>query len=242
MTDDTHPDEEEDEEEDDEPYVPDEDVPQWPIPAPTPTDIEAVLAGMRDGSNVYIRWLKEGAIDRQFARKLFWVIPVDEDGLEHEVVACGRTPGEAAAAAWAGACCDDTGDWYRDRHEWRNITEAEARSVPREVPPNWTFELHEVPKPSASAIPDFDDIWGSLPDTPLRPLDAAICFLLKLEQEVKASGWRVDRKLLELIGDHAGRVAYSLEDLRDELRPAEAKALRQLYLNCHTMKEEKRND
>ena len=120
-------------------------------PHPSAEEIEIVLAGMRDGTNVFIRWLKEGAVDRQFARKLFWVIPVEDEGdgvlFEHEVVACGRTPGEAAAAAWAGACCDDTGDWYRDRHEWRNITEAEDRSVPREVPANWTFRLHAVPKP-----------------------------------------------------------------------------------------------
>ena len=210
-------------------------APQWPIPAPTPAEIEAVLAGMRDGSNVYIRWLKEGATDRQFARKLFWVIPVDEDGLEHEVVACGRTPGEAAAAAWVGACCDDTGDWYTQDFEWRNITEAEARKVPREVPADWTFELHAVPKPIT--FPNFDDIWGSAPDTPLRPLDAAICFLLKLQQEINAG--RVDRNLLRRVGKHAGNLACGLEELRDELNPGEAKALRQLYLNCHTMKEEK---
>ena len=214
---------------------------------PTPEEIENVLAGMRDGTNVFIRWLKEGAIDRQFARKLFWVIPLEDEGngdppFEHEVVACGRTPGEAAAAAWAGACCGDTGDWYRDRHEWRNMTEAEARKVPREVPANWTFELHEVPKPSASALPDFDAIWRSFPNTPLRPLDAAICFLLKLEQEIKTSGWRVDRELLARIGEQAGRLGYQLEDLRDELMPAEAKALRRLYLDCHSRRMEEEEE
>ena len=74
---------------------------------PPPAEIESVLSGMLDGTNPYIQWLKQGAIpNKEFHRAHYRVTPV-EDGVEHEVCACGHTLGEATAAAWIGAFFDD---------------------------------------------------------------------------------------------------------------------------------------
>ena len=142
MTDiDTQPDEE-----DDEPYT--DYVPRWPIPTPTPADIEAVLASIQAGTHIYTDWLALVRIDdkesieeeTRIGNGLFWAELIDPTNLvDDDHLGCGNSPAEAAATAWVHRCLDR---WpYPDRR----LTEEELLSVPRTVPPGWEFKLFDVP-------------------------------------------------------------------------------------------------
>ena len=45
-------------------------------------------------------------------------------------------------------------------------------------------------------VPDIDKIWGSLPDTPLRPLDGVIEFLHKLEQGINPPDYPLSKSIV----------------------------------------------
>ena len=88
------------------------------IPTPTPAGIEKVLASIRDGSNVFGRWLKLDRADAEtgadlsetcaseaLGRTLWWAEPIDPPNtVDENAFACGHTPAEAAAAAWVHHC------------------------------------------------------------------------------------------------------------------------------------------
>ena len=63
-------------------------------------------------------------------------------------------------------------------------------------------------------VPDIDKIWGSLPDTPLRPLDAAIEFLHKLEQGINPP----DYSLVEIHSDVLVCLGFVANELAINLR------------------------
>ena len=68
------------------------------------------------------------------------------------------------------------------------------------------------------AVPDLDEIWDDVPDTPLRPLDAAIAFLEKLEHGIGAGG---GDDLLN-VAVQARELVWELEALCDRLDPTRA--------------------
>lgn len=126
------------------------------IPTPTPADVEAVLAGLLDGSSAFARWLEliddtahrayksDRAELRRIGRSLYWADAINPDigCVTETVTGGGHTPVEAAAAAWVIACLgpgDGIGRYPRQ------ITEQEYLSVPRRVVEGWEFELFDWP-------------------------------------------------------------------------------------------------
>jgi hypothetical protein len=111
------------------------------IPAPTPIIIEAVLAGIMDGSGAFAQWVKRN--DDNLANTMWWadvLSPADQ------MLACvggGPTPSEAAAAAWVDFCL---WAWWFDGETCSRIpTWEQYLSVPRLVPPCWRFEVYAAP-------------------------------------------------------------------------------------------------
>jgi hypothetical protein len=123
------------------------------IPVPTPADVEAVLASIMDGSNVFGRWLKLDRADCEvdhpdfeawasvaLGRTLWWAEPIDPSNfVEEDSMAAGRTPAEAAAAAWVCHCFGHFSHWPE------TLTEDEYRGFPRRVADGWQFELFDMP-------------------------------------------------------------------------------------------------
>lgn len=108
---------------------------------PTPTDIRNVIDGLCDGTAAYAEWMRRGALpDEAFTSELYWVNPC-ENNFQHDVCACGHTPGEAAAAAFVDAILD--GEWWV--HGVRPLTDEEFARVPLTVPAGWEFDVHAVP-------------------------------------------------------------------------------------------------
>ena len=121
---------------------------------PTPADIEAVLASIMDGSNVFGHWLKLDRADEEtgadlsetcasdaLGRTLWWAEPIDPSNIvDDDAFACGHTPAEAAAAAWVNHCVGGLFHWPT------NLTEDEYRSFPRRVPEGWAFDLYAEPR------------------------------------------------------------------------------------------------
>ncbi len=119
------------------------------IPAPTPTDIEEVLAGMMDGTGAFVRWVRldedDPEAEDRMAYTMWWCDVIGLDTVPRECCGGGATPSEAAAAAWIQACL---GPWWYERHSdnrQRNLSKEEYLSVPRRVPEGFCFELLAVP-------------------------------------------------------------------------------------------------
>ena len=126
------------------------------IPTPAPADIEAVLAGIRDGSNVFDQWLKldradleansdfgEAAASVALGRTLYWAEPVDPSNtIDENSIGGGRMPAEAAAAAWVHHVFGGYGHWPAPA----DLCEHIYPSFPRRVPHGWTFDLFDVPR------------------------------------------------------------------------------------------------
>lgn len=117
-------------------------------PIPTPIDVEAVLVGLRDGSNAHARWVKldqaaeraggtdeDHLEDQELGRALWIAETVDPTSLAGMYWGLGETAVEAAAVAWVGACLDWE-SWYL-----LPLSDEDCRSVPREVAPGWNFLL-----------------------------------------------------------------------------------------------------
>lgn len=103
------------------------------LPTPTPADIEAVLASIQDRTNILSRWYEFQRIDSEEAfkeevrlgRTMFWADIIDPSNtLDDFHMGGGRTPAEAAAAAWVHRCI----------RIWPNADEVLTDEVYRTVP------------------------------------------------------------------------------------------------------------
>ena len=122
-------------------------------PTPTPADIEAVIAGIRDGTDPYLRWLK---LDREaeeaggtwedhtqpsdYEGTLYRADTIDPTNLRGQYWGMGETPVAAAASAWVSA---NLGRLRAPQDEC--LTDEHYAAIPREVPAGWRFVLYGVP-------------------------------------------------------------------------------------------------
>ena len=114
------------------------------LPPPTPQDIEAALTEIRNGTNVYGRWIlfsddmKNQDEANAQAGRLWWVNIINPEGVEETVCGGGITPAEAAAVTWINTCVCA---WWRQP----GLSEEDDAKVPRRVPDGWQFELYKRP-------------------------------------------------------------------------------------------------
>jgi hypothetical protein len=113
------------------------------LPAPTPQDIEAALTDIRNGTNVYGRWilfsddLKNQDEANAEADRLWWVSIIDPEGFEEAACGGGITLAEAAAVAWISTCVCA---WWRQP----GFSDSDD-AIPRHIPRDWRFELYSGP-------------------------------------------------------------------------------------------------
>jgi len=120
------------------------------IPTPTAADIEAVLVSIMDGTSVFDQWLKLDYADNManrdieawascaLGRTLWWAEPIDpSNAIDEDSIGGGRTPAEAAAAAWVHHCFGGI------KLLPAGLSEAQYLSFPRRVPDGWSFDLFE---------------------------------------------------------------------------------------------------
>ena len=131
------------------------------LPPPTPQDIEAALTEIRNGTNVYGRWIllcddmknQDEAIAE--AARLWWVNIINPEGVEETACGGGITSTEAAAVTWITTCL---GAWWREP----GLSEEDDAKVPRHVPDGFQFELHAVPvRPALKVIEGSRDLLKS---------------------------------------------------------------------------------
>ena len=131
------------------------------IPIPTPTEIEAVLFGMMDGTNAFSRWVKLddanlpfGGEETRVGDTMWWADVIGPDNVGCDCIGGGGTPAEAAAVAWVEVClgawwwgCSDQSpeEFFNSAPQFRDLTKEEYLGVPRRVPEGYRFELREVP-------------------------------------------------------------------------------------------------
>jgi hypothetical protein len=142
------------------------------IPAPTPTEIEAVLVGMMDGTNIFARWVKlddadlpDGGEETRMGYTMWWADVIGPDDVWCDCCGGGTTPAEAAAAAWVqvwlgawwceernppGLTPEEVTEWLSESH-YSNLSEEEYLSVPRRVPEGYRFKFFAVPATFAGA-------------------------------------------------------------------------------------------
>ena len=109
------------------------------LPTPTPQDIEAALTDIRNGTNVYWRWVQNDLKNQDEANaeadRLWWVDIINPEGVEETACGGGITPAEAAAVVWINTCLCD---WWSQP----GLSDAGLDAkVPRHVPDGWQFEL-----------------------------------------------------------------------------------------------------
>ena len=75
------------------------------IPIPTPTEIEAVLFGMMDGTNAFSRWVKLddahlpcGGEETRVGDTMWWADVIGPDNVGCDCIGGGGTPAEAGGS------------------------------------------------------------------------------------------------------------------------------------------------
>jgi hypothetical protein len=100
------------------------------LPPPTPKDIEAALTDIRNGTNVYGRWIlfsddmKNQDDANAEADRLWWVNIINPEGVEETACGGGITSTEAAAVTWINTCLCA---WWRQP----GLSEEDDAKVPR---------------------------------------------------------------------------------------------------------------
>ena len=120
-------------------------------PTPTPDDIETMLAGIREGTDPFLRWCKLDDEAEQaggtlaahrkpmaYEGTLYRAETIDPAGLCGQYWGMGTTPVAAAASAWVSACLGEL--WWQ-----MELSDEEYADIQREVPAGWKFVLYGVP-------------------------------------------------------------------------------------------------